>query len=247
MELLDDTVLNAEVIIQFPSLVQDCYSFLIDFNRHLIRKCESPVASSYFTLFQGRLLFFFYKWHPSSRLRKTWNLVFGLWLLRVSVSQTWAVYQLWASKDHQNLSQERIPFSVSAFPLEQTFLVPKYLTDCYKACIQIFLREIRQGLYVQNLWEDADRSFIISVRLKTPVSPYIGRVVTGTQSNSILFQFQKEWLGTGRENIPLFEWIAQRNPCASMISKFYCILDFQLCCIKPILIFGFSRAVKNHW
>lgn len=58
MELVDDTVLNAEVIIRFPSLVQDCYSFLIDFNRHLIRKCESPVASSYFTLFQGRLFFF---------------------------------------------------------------------------------------------------------------------------------------------------------------------------------------------
>lgn len=49
-----------------------------------------------------------------------------------------------------------------------------------------------QELCVQNLWEDADRSSIISVRLKTPVSPYIGRVVTGTQSNSILFQFQKE-------------------------------------------------------
>lgn len=48
-----------------------------------------------------------------------------------------------------------------------------------------------QGLCVQNLWEDADRSFIISVRLKTPVSPYIERVVTGTRCNTILFQFQK--------------------------------------------------------
>lgn len=163
------------------------------------------------------------------------------------MSQTWAVYQLWASKDHHNLSQERIPFSVSAFPLELSFLVPKDLTKGYKTCIQIFLREIMQELCVQNLWEDADRSSIISVRLKTPVSPYIGRVVTGTQSNSILFQFQKEWLEREGENILLFEWIAQRNPCASMISKFYCILDFQLCCIKPILIFGFSRAVKNHW
>lgn len=70
MELVDDTVLNAEVIIRFPSLVQDCYSFLIDFNWPLIRKCESPVASLYFTLFQGRVLFFFYKWHPNSRLGK---------------------------------------------------------------------------------------------------------------------------------------------------------------------------------
>lgn len=66
MELVADTVLNAEVIIRLPSLVQDCYSFLIDFNWHLIRKCESPVANSYFALFQGRLLPLSYKWHPNS-------------------------------------------------------------------------------------------------------------------------------------------------------------------------------------
>lgn len=232
MELVVDTILNAEVIIRFPSLVQDCYSFLIDFNRHLIRKCESPVASLYFTLFQSSLLLFFYKWHPNFTLEKVWN-VFGLWLLRVSMSQTCAVYQLWASKGHHHLSHERIPFSVSAFSLEQSFLMPKYLTYMIFNSIQIFLRELTQGLCVQNLWEDADRSFIIFVRLKTPVSPYIRRVVTGTRCNSILFPFQKEWLETERENILLFEWIAQRNPCARMIWKFYCILDFQLCCIKP--------------
>lgn len=117
--------------------------------------------------------------------------------------------------------------------LWSSFLVPKYLTECHKACIQIFLREMTAGLCVQKVWEDAARSFIISVRLKTPVSPYIGRVVTATRCNSTLFQFQKQWLETERENILLFEWIAQRNPCASMIGKFYCILDFQLCCIKP--------------
>lgn len=71
MELVDDTVLNAEVIIRLPSLVQDCYGFLIDFNRHLIRKCESPVASSYFTVSLGRLLFLFYNRIPNFTLEKS--------------------------------------------------------------------------------------------------------------------------------------------------------------------------------
>lgn len=70
MELVDDTVLNAEVIIRFLSLVQDCYSFLIDFNWHLIRKCESPVASLYFTLFQGRVLIFFLQVASQFQIRK---------------------------------------------------------------------------------------------------------------------------------------------------------------------------------
>lgn len=83
MELVGGAVLNAEVIIWFPSLVQDYYSFLIDFNWHLIRNCESPVANSYFTVFQGRLLFLFYNWLPNCRLGKLWNAVFDSQPLRV--------------------------------------------------------------------------------------------------------------------------------------------------------------------
>lgn len=157
MELVDDTVLNAEVIIWLPSLVQDCYSFLIDFNQHLIRKCESPVANSYFILFQGRLFFLFYKWHPKFRLGKICNLVFDSWPLRVSCteivchrlglfisSKPLKVTVSWLSKESLLLLQL----------LLWSFLVLKHLTDpyTYTARIQVFLGEIIQWLCVQSLW-----------------------------------------------------------------------------------------------